>query len=122
MSVYTPAANTAYGLLLRKGLPVTITRRTPGTFDPVTQQETGASTKTISMLGLALPPGKSADFRVGSLQGRNVLEFHFAPREVESLQPGDIVAWGGKEWTIFWVSNLDPIGAGAAYTLAYAER
>jgi len=122
MSLYTPAAETVHGILNRKGVTVTITRSIAGAFDPVTQQETGSTTRTMAMKGVALPPGKSAEFRIGSLQGRNVLEFHFAPREAEVLQPGDRVTWQGAEWTLFWVSNLDPVGAGPVYVLAYAER
>lgn len=123
MATYDSAINAADGLIRRKGRAVTLTRTTAGTFNPVTQAETGAVTTTHAFRAVGLPPGKSAEFRVGSLVGRNVVELHMAQKgQTVRPSPGDAVTWDAASWTIFWSRTYDPAGDGAIYTLAYAER
>ncbi len=121
MGKYAAQAATAHALLTKKGRAVVFTRTTASAFDPVTQTESVA-TETFSMSGLALPPGKNAEFSIGSLERRTLLEFHLAPREGKTPEPGDTLSWAGREWNVIWVSTIDPAGDGAAYTKAYAER
>lgn len=121
MGKYSAQANTAYSLIARKGTDVTFTRESSSAYDPITQAET-STTKTFTMKGVGISPSKSAEYRIGSLVRRNIMEFHLAPRGGEVPQPGDKVAWGGKDWSIIWVNDLDPAADGAPYALAYAER
>lgn len=124
MAAYDAAAKSARTLLTKKGTTITVERRSAGTIDPVTQVATGASSTEYSFKGLGLPPGKSAEYQIGSLAGRMIEEFHFAQRgQTINPGPGDIVrGWKGADWTIFWSLTYDPTGDGAIYTKAYAER
>ena len=122
MTTYGPQAATALAILRRKGKILTFTRKNPGTLDPVTQERTGASTTTFSMYGLGVPPGRSAQYVLGTLEGRNLMELHLATNEGTAPAPGDTVAFAGATWSLLWVSNLDPVGEGAVYTKAYIER
>lgn len=121
MAKFSSAAATASALIAKNGTTVTFSRKATGTFDPVTQVETSSVT-TFSMPGLALAPGKSAEFRIGSLANRNLMELHLAPGLGTVPEPGDQVTWAGKNWSIIWVSALDPAADGAPYALAYAEK
>lgn len=118
---YSAAAATAKGLIGRKGAVATFTRENAGTFNPVTQAET-VSTTTFSLNALGIPPGRSAEFRIGSLERRNIIELHCAPSGGVTPIPGDKVRWAGADWTVIWVNSLDPAGDGSPYTLLYAER
>ena len=82
----------------------------------------GGSTTTFTMKGVGLAPGKGAEFRVGSLASRNLIELHLAPNLGETPVPGDKVRWRNADWTVIWANPLDPAGDGAPYCLAYAER
>lgn len=122
MSRYQTAIGTAAGLIARKGRQVQIQRTLKGEYDPITRQ----SADTVVTHGydaVGLPPGRSAEFRIGSLEGRRVMEFHIARRgEAFEPLPGDILTWAGEPWKLFWSSTLDPAADGAIYTLAYGER
>ena len=66
---------------------------TPGVRDPVTQQTTGAKDLVFSMQAVGFGPGKSAEFRIGSLIGRNLEELHLAPMLGTCPEPGDLAKW-----------------------------
>jgi hypothetical protein len=121
MSTFSAAASTATSLISRNGVTTTFSRKSVSTYDPVTQAES-SSTTTFSMPAVGLPPGKSAEFRIGSLQNRNILELHLAPALGQTPAPGDQVSWAGVNWTVIWVSALDPAADGSPYALAYVER
>jgi hypothetical protein len=74
------------------------------------------------MKGVALPPGRSAEFRIGSLEKRNIIEIHLAPLQGTVPEPGDKVTWGLRDWTVVWVSNYHPAADGSPYCFIYAER
>lgn len=118
---YAAAANTANGLIGRKGALATFTRETPGSYNPVTQSESVATT-TFTLRAVGVPPGRSAEFRVGSLERRNIIELHLAPLGGNTPLPGDKVAWAGADWTVIWANALNPAADGSPYALAYAER
>lgn len=122
MGTYSALARTADGLISRKGTTVVFTRESARSFDPITQMETSAAPLTLSMKGVGVPPGKSAEYRIGSLERRNLIELHLAPKGGVVPQPGDKVRWAGAEWSVIWVNTLDPAADGAPYALAYAER
>lgn len=119
---YASAAALAVRLLGSKGKSVTVTRPGQGTVDPITgSRGTGADvTGTFNCVGL--PPGQSAANEIGTLVGRNMLEFHLA-RTAGDLepQPGDRIEWGAKTYVLFWAANYDPDASGLLYTKAYGE-
>lgn len=122
MSVYDGLARNALGLITRKGANAVFSREDRSNIDPVTQ--TGAETPvTATLKAVEIPPGKSAEFRVGSLVGRKVIQLYvarygttFAPAE------GDTVTWGGVAHKVINVTHYDPAADGAILTVAYAER
>jgi hypothetical protein len=118
---YDAQAATALALVRRKGAAVTLTRESAESFDPVNQ--TGTSTSTLSYYGIGMPPGKSAEFAIGTLEGRNILEFYLAPSgHRQAPQPGDTLSWAGATWKIIHVTAYDPAGDGAILFKAYAQR
>lgn len=121
MGKYDAAAATALGLISSKGTPLTLYRRSASSFDPVTQQETETEDAYIFQ-AVCMPPGKSAEYEVGSLVGKKAVRIIFALKGAAfEPQPGDAVTYKGKRWTIFWVKTTDPAGDGAVMTVAYAE-
>jgi hypothetical protein len=121
VAIYSAQAKAAHNLIGKKGTSVAFTREVASTFDPVTQLQTVAST-TFSMNGIGIGPGRSAEFRIGSLARRNVIELHLAPNLGTTPRPGDKVRWAAADWSVIWVDALDPAGDGSPYCLCYAER
>lgn len=121
MSTFAGVGAAATSLISRNGAVTTFTRKSVSTYDPVTQTESSSIT-TFAMPAVGLPPGRSAEFRLGSLQNRNILELHLAPALGQTPIPGDQVTWGGASWTVIWVNALDPAADGSPYALAYVER
>ena len=121
MSTFAAAASLADKLIAKKGATALFTRTTGAGFDPVAQTG-GASKVSFSMAALAVPPGKSATFRVGSLERRNILELHLAPKLGVTPIAGDKVMWAGAEWTVIWAEALDPAADGSPYAKVYIER
>lgn len=122
MTTYGQQAATALAILKRKGRLLAFTRTVPGTLDPVTQVRTGDTTTTFRLYGLGVPPGRSAQYVLGTLEGRNLMELHLATNEGTAPAPGDTVTFAGAVWSVLWVSNLDPVGEGAVLSKAYIER
>lgn len=118
---YASASATAYALIGKKGAEATFTRVSSATFNPVTQAET-TTTTTFKMPALGVPPGRSAEFRLGSLERRNIIELHLAPQGGTTPIAGDKVAWAGADWTVIWANALNPAADGSPYALVYAER
>lgn len=121
MGKYDAASATAYSLIASKGTDVVFTRENERAFDPVTQ-EYSSSAITLRMKAVGLSPKQSAEFRIGKLERRNIVELHCAPRGGATPQPGDKVRWAGKDWSVIWTNDLDPAADGAPYCLVYAER
>jgi hypothetical protein len=119
---YASAAALARRLLGKKGKSVTITRTGQGTVDPVAGNRGAGADLTGTFNCVGLPPGPSAAKEIGTLVGRNMLEFHLA-RTAGDLepQPGDRIEWGSKTYTLFWAANYDPDDSGLLYTKGYGE-
>lgn len=122
MSKFAAQAATAVRMIKSKGAITSFSRVMPGTFDPVTQASVGETTKTLKMPVVGLAPGKSAEFKIGTLEKRKIIELHCAPNLADAPAEGDKVTWKGHDWTVIWVDELDPDGGGAVYAKAYAER
>lgn len=122
MGKYDGLINTAASLIARKGGPARLTHVEDASFDPVTQNTT-SQTRTYDVQAVGLPPTKGAEFRVGSLLLRNVLEFQIAQKDVPvTPKPGDKLRWAGQDWRIIWATSYDPAADGAIMTTAYGER
>ena len=122
MAKYASSAATAKNLTTSFGATVTFKRSVAGTFNPVTQTETGGTTLSFSMSAIGLAPGRSAEYRIGSIVNRNLQELHCAPNLGAVPEPGDVATWAGKDWRVIWASVLDPAGDGSPYVLVYVER
>ncbi len=121
MSRYDTLADNALALIRRMGALCAVTRTNSVLTDPVTQAKT-ETTNTMQFAVVGMPPGKSAEFRVGSLQGRSVIEFTAAPVDnVSVLMPGDKVSFGGQSYVVFWASHIKPDGLRTVISTAYAE-
>jgi hypothetical protein len=113
---------TALALIQRSGTSVTVTRKNAGTFDPVTQQETG-STRSYSLPAVVSRPDRGDFYEGGTLARRNAIRLTFAQKgALIEPRPGDTVRWKGEDWTIFYAAPVDPAGDGSIVTSAYAER
>lgn len=121
-SSFAKEAATALRLIKARGREAVFTRTTGGTFNPVAQATVGATTTTLRIFAVGLPPGKSAEFKIGSLVKRNLIELLCAPALGAPPAEGDSVLWGGYTWKVLWVDVLNPDGEGAVFAKAYAER
>lgn len=122
MGKYDAQAATALKLITKKGGDITLTRYGAASFDPVTQRDVQSQT-SYTAKGVCLPAGKSAEFRVGSLEGRNITECFFAAKGLSiTPAPGDEFTFSASKWKIVWAQTYDPAGDGAILTKAYAER
>lgn len=121
MSTYAPQIASAFALINAKGADLPL-RRTTTTLDPVSQAAT-ETVQTATFRAVGLPAGKSAEFVLGSLQRRNVIQLYVALKDQALIpQPGDVVTWGGNDWPLIWCTTYDPAADGAILTIAYAER
>jgi hypothetical protein len=121
MAKYDAQATSASKLIAKKGVAVTLSRAGSSYFDPVTQADV-ATTQTFLLTGVFLPAGKSAEFKVGSLEGRNVVECYFAKSASATPAPGDTFSFQGHRWEILNTTTYDPAGDGSVMTQAYAQR
>ncbi|CAB4180581.1 hypothetical protein UFOVP1040_81 [uncultured Caudovirales phage] len=119
---YDSAAKTALSLISRKGATINLRRKTAASFDPVAQTGAVGTETTYAFKGVAVPPGKSAEARVGSLVDRRMVEVYFALKGMAVVpENGDVITVGGAEYTIFWAATLDPAGDGPVLSTCYAE-
>lgn len=118
MTAYKDAINTAWRLLAAKGQRLHIHQLVPGTFDPVTQTETGASASTAETVGVILPKGATRAFR--ELTVHFTAEALVATRGV-TVRPapgGTITDAAGKSYSVVDVQDLAPDGADIVWTVA----
>jgi hypothetical protein len=123
MGEYASAQNTAALLIAKKGMQVTVRRKVPGTFDPVTQDEPDATVQSEFYDAVILPPGRDAQFRVGTLEGRKAVECYLSlkGRALGPVLPGDVISTPYRDYSVFWSRSYDPAGGEPIMTLAYAE-
>jgi hypothetical protein len=123
MSEYDAFRVTALALIARKGANLVL-MRADNSLDVIHDTDAGTGTPLYeTMKAVAVPPGPSAVNRIGSLVGRNIVEFHIA-RLGTSMQPepGDTAIWGGEDWTVIEQTTYDPAADGPIYTRVLAER
>lgn len=124
MGKYAGLQSTAYGLLASKGVPVVVTRlRHSKGYDPITQEET-KTRLTDTFVGVGLPLGKAVEYQGGTLSVGNGLEFTLAHKATPRFEPepGDQVAWGGRNWTVRHVTPINPAADGVVIYTVFGER
>lgn len=110
-------------LLGKKGRSLVLTRAGQGSIDAIAGTRADGGDKTAVFFAVGLPPGKSADKEIGTLVNRNIVEFYMA-RVSGSIdpQPGDMLPWNGKTYTVIYATSYDPDGSGQTImTKAYGE-
>lgn len=122
MAKYNAQIAMAAALITKKGKSITILRPGRTLTDPVTQAATLADPTAYVANAVGLPPGRSAEFKIGSLANRRVIQFYIALRGLAiTPQPGDEIAWGGNTYKVIWVETYDPADDGAIISIAYGE-
>jgi len=124
MGKFAGLQSTAYGLLAAKGAPVVVTRlRHSKGFDPVTQEET-KTRLTETFVGIGLPMGKAVEYDGGTLSVSNGLQFTLAHKSTPKFEPepGDQIAWAGRNWTVRHASPINPAADGAVIYTVFGER
>lgn len=118
---YSPIAATALAILADKGQSVTLSKVTPGTYDPVTGETTGAATATQAAAAVLLDyslqesGAKFADgsqVRVGDKKCLIAADgLAWAPDEATTLTDA-----AGVVWQIEKLRTLAPSGLAILYT------
>lgn len=122
MGAYDAAAAAARRILGKKGRPVVMVRPGQGAPNPITGRRAAGADLQAVFNCVALPPGRSAEYAIGSLVGRRITEFHLARTSGDlDPQPGDVLPWGGKDYTVVWSAVYDPDDEGMVYAKAYGE-
>lgn len=116
---YASLIATAKRLIKAKGASTTLTRVAVSAVDTAADTDTATpSTYTIDAVGI--PPSRSAEYRIGSLVNRNLMEFYMTSDEV-TPDKGDSVLWLGQNYKLIWVNVLNPNAQGTIFTQAYGE-
>lgn len=116
---YAATAANARRLLANFGQPVTLTRQTGGTHDPVTGQTSGETPATYTTDGVLLNYGtkESGELRRAGVDivstDRKLICGTF---DVEPAL-SDVITAGGKDWTIMRTKTLDPAGTSVLHEI-----
>lgn len=115
MSFYDELAATAEELLAEFGAAATLSRSTPGAYDPATGTDTPATTTTQCRAAVFDYATRLVDgtlVRQGDRQAFvSVLGLTFEP------QPSDTMLWGGVTYTVVRVTQTAPSGQAVLYEL-----
>lgn len=123
MAKFLSMQQTAAALIAKNGSAVTLRRTVPGTFNPVTQTDTGEQVQDHTFLAVIMPPSRQAQFTVGTLEGRDAVEIYFSLKgKTIRPAPGDVIIVGSSTYKLFWAQTYDPANDGPVFTQAYAER
>jgi len=108
---YDEMAEMALELLTEFGAPVTLSRETGGSTDPITGVVTPGVDASVTTTGLIKPyPDKMAD-------GVRILD---SDRELvltaeEEVFPGDKPVVDGEDWAIIRITTIKPAGTAVVY-------
>lgn len=119
MGVYDSLVATADRLIKAKGAATTLARESSASFDAATDTDV-KSNPDYDIYAVGIAPGRSAEYRIGSLQGRNLMEFYISSKSVTPTK-GDTIAWLGKTYKLVWVNVLNPNADATIFTQAYGE-
>ncbi|WP_421710853.1 hypothetical protein [Alcanivorax sp.] len=109
---YDRQAATAQRLLAQFGQPVTVSRVTGGTEDPLTGEMTGQTTESYTPNGVLLNYSvkEAGDSRAAGNEIRTSdRKLLLAPFDVDPVVT-DLVTVDGGEWTIISIKTLRPAG------------
>lgn len=105
---YAKTATTAQRMLARFGAPVTVTRETPGAYDPTTGTSTAGSSQSWT------PSGVRLDYTQREIDGTNIKagDQRVYLSTVDGMTPttGDAVAIGTEVWRVVISRPLAPAG------------
>lgn len=105
---YNKAAATAARMLARFGQPVTVTRSTPGGYDPETGTNGAGSTQTWAPMGVKL------DYAQREIDGTNIRagdqRVYMSAFSGLDPQTGDTVTIGAEAWRVVTSRTLAPAG------------
>lgn len=105
---YDKSAATASRLLAKFGATVTVTRTTPGAYDPATGTDAAGSAQTWT------PAGVRLEYSQREIDGTNIKagDQRVYMSAVAGLdpQPGDTVTLGGEAWRVVTSRTLAPAG------------
>lgn len=106
MSVYTDGAATALRLLKKYGIPVTLSRTTGGSIDPVTGAITAGTdaSKTPTGLFVNFPVEMIDGTRIQAGDKRLIMAADVTPLTT------DTVPYGGYTWIVHSVETVSPTG------------
>lgn len=116
MGTYLADRLAAADLITEAGALCTFTRVTGGTFAPITDTTTGASTTSYAAYAVVVPsrrpavrPGTPANLTVG--ESEKILIAAEGATAGWFPQDGDRVTWAGRTLTLQGVTPLNPDGA-----------
>lgn len=105
---YANSAATALRLLTRFGRPVTVTRETPGAYDPATGTDAAGTSQTWT------PSGVKLEYTQREIDGTNIKagdqRVYMSAAAGLDPQPGDAVTLGAEVWRVVKSSTLAPAG------------
>lgn len=102
---YASVAAEAAAVLREFGATGTLTRTTPGTYDPATGKA-ATSTTTQTVTAVMFPYGDK--FIDGTLILAGDRQAFIAAVGVTPPQAGDVLTWGGETFTVVKAKNLSP--------------
>jgi hypothetical protein len=103
---------------MRKGVAVTFTKATPGTYDPATDTTTGGSTVTVSGYAMRIQGDPDEYARLGQIQSEHPM-LSFAPDTAGELPTlGMTVEFGGETFT---VEDVNPCAMNGTATSAHVR-
>ena len=111
MTFYTDMAAVANDLLAEFGAPVILLRTTPGTFDPVTETETGATTAELTTTGI------QKSYKAELIDGTRIKHgdklYVLDDTQVPDLT--DKLNVGSEYWSIVNIDEKNPAGTALVY-------
>lgn len=114
MADYSRQIALANRLIAAKGATGTLTRSTPGDYNPATGSA-GVTVTTASCNAVVFPYGDK--FIDGTLIKTGDQQVYMAPNVSIEPAPGDSLTWGGKVYQVIQVKTLRPAGVPVLHEL-----
>lgn len=118
--LYNKMAATAQRLLREKGQAMTLTRRTPGAYNPATSAATPGAT-TIAVVGVLMSLRQQDRVTLRTDDPESLLRGDrkaiISAQGVSEVAPGDTLTIGNELWSVVNADKLNPAGVTIIYTL-----
>lgn len=111
-------------LIAKYGLAgVTVTQKTDASVTDPATETVSQTTTTETFTAVRLPPGRNAQYEIGTLKKESFEEFYFDMLGKTVVPgPGDVVVFGSETYTLFWHYKIAPDGGAPVFVRAYGER